>query len=128
MGTVTTKTRTRLKRKRSIRKKICGTSTRPRLSVFRSAKHIYAQVIDDKLGQTLAAASSLENISNESDLDEDGDSNSGKKPIAKQVGNMIAKRAIGKGIKKVVFDRNGFLYHGRIKALSDGARKAGLDF
>src|SRR5262252_3008000 len=94
------------------RKRIMGTSGRPRLSVFRSVSHIYAQVIDDLSGQTLASASSVEP--------------SMKGAMA--VGAAIAERSIAKGIKRVVFDRGGFLYHGRIRAVADAARKAGLEF
>jgi large subunit ribosomal protein L18 len=112
----------RLKRKKRIRKNIFGNQDRPRLSVFRSSKHIYAQVIDDTQGITLASASTLDQEFKESKTE-------GKKvDIAKAVGNLVGKRALDKGIKKVVLDRNGFLYHGRIKALSDGAREAGLNF
>jgi len=92
------------------------------MSVYRSTKHIYAQVIDDASGQTLAAASSLEKAMREKD------DLKGKVSVAECVGKLIAERALEKGIKQIVFDRNGFLYHGRIKALSDGAREAGLDF
>jgi len=112
----------RLKRKKRIRKNIFGNQERPRLSVFRTAKHIYAQIIDDTKGITLVAASTL-------DKEYKGTPVEGKKQdVAKAVGNLIGKRAIDKGIKKVVFDRNGFLFHGRVKALSDGAREAGLEF
>jgi large subunit ribosomal protein L18 len=90
--------------------------------VFRSARHIYAQVIDDSLGQTLAAASSMEK-----EVRENQESKN-KVTAANNVGKIIGKRAIEKGLKKVVFDRNGFLYHGRIKAVSEGAREAGLEF
>jgi len=95
------------------------------MSVFRSAKHIYAQIIDDTKGQTLAAASSVESAVKEHP---DAASAKGKIPVSVIVGKLIAERALKKGLKKVVFDRNGFLYHGRIKAVSDGAREAGLDF
>ena len=99
-----------------------GNPDRPRLSVFRSTKHIYAQIIDDTKGTTLVAASTLDKEYKDAPVD-------GKKQdVAKAVGTLIGKRAVDKGIKKVVFDRNGFLYHGRIKALSDGAREAGLEF
>jgi len=101
------------------RLKLKGTGERPRLAVFRSLKHIYAQVIDDREGKTLAAASSGEKNSNVT---------GGNLAGAKQVGKMIAERAKTKGISKVVFDRGGFLYHGRIKALADAAREAGLEF
>jgi len=118
----------RCKRKKRIRKKVCGVSERPRLSVFRSAKHIYAQIIDDTEGRTLAAAASTEKAVRERS-DESSDSAKGKKiQVANFVGKLVAKRALDKGIKKIVFDRNGFLYHGRVKAVSDGAREAGLDF
>lgn len=112
----------RLKRKKHIRKNLSGSSERPRLTVFRSAKHIYAQIIDDTCGNTLVSASSVEKeIRERQDL--------GKKiDTAKIIGTTIANRAKQKGIQKVVFDRNGFLYHGRIKSVSEGAREAGLDF
>jgi large subunit ribosomal protein L18 len=122
MGTMNLRTQARLTRKKRIRKKLVGTGNQPRLCVFRSAKHIYAQVIDDSLGQTLAAASSLEKTVREN-------SESKNKLIAANtVGKIIGRRALEKGVKKIVFDRNGFLYHGRIKAVSDGAREAGLKF
>ncbi len=120
MGNTSPRLKARLKRKKRIRKNIFGNQDRPRLSVFRSSKHIYAQVIDDTCGSTLVSASTLDKELKETE---------GKKAeIAKAVGNLIGKRALDKGIKKVVLDRNGFLYHGRIKALSDGAREAGLNF
>lgn len=122
MGTLNLKTQARLKRKKRIRKKLVGTGKRPRLCVFRSARHIYAQIIDDSLGQTLAAASSIEK-----DVREHPESKN-KVATASTVGKIIGRRAIEKGFKKVVFDRNGFLYHGRIKAVSEGAREAGLKF
>ncbi len=112
----------RQKRKKRIRKKITGTAERPRLSVFRSAKHIYSQIIDDTQGLTLATASTMEKEIRESQTFEN------KKAAALHIGELIARRAKEKGISDVVFDRNGFLYHGRIKAVSDGARKAGLNF
>ena len=99
-----------------------GTASRPRLCVFRSARHIYAQVIDDSIGQTITAASSMEK-----DIRENPESKN-KVTTANAVGKIIGQRAIEKGLKKVVFDRNGFLYHGRIKAVSEGAREAGLEF
>ncbi len=112
----------RLKRKRRIRKNIFGNPVRPRLSVFRSSKHIYAQIIDDTEGATLVSASTLDKEFKETKVE-------GKKvEIAKAVGSLIGKRAVDKGITKVVLDRNGYLYHGRIKSLSDGAREAGLNF
>ncbi len=122
MDRLVKKRKAHLKRKRSIRKKITGTQEQPRLCVSRSIKHIYVQVIDDTCGQTLAAASSYEKeIKGNSDLNN-------KMTVANFVGELVAGRAKEKGIKKVVFDRNGFLYHGRVKAVSDGARKAGLIF
>jgi len=107
----------RLKIKKRIRGKISGTASKPRLTVFRSNKEIYAQVIDDLSGKTLAAASSLklaEKIT--------------KKEEAAKVGELIAKKAQDAGISAVVFDRNGYLYHGRVKELADAARKGGLNF
>ena len=122
MGSTNIRYQARLKRKKRIRKKIYGTPQRPRLSVFRSAKHIYAQIVDDTAGHTLAAASTM---------DKSGQSGSkfeNKVEAAKFVGKLVGERAVEKGIKEVVFDRNGFLYHGRIKSLSEGAREAGLVF
>ena len=109
----------RLKRKIRIRKKLSGTTERPRLCVFRSTKHIYAQIIDDTIGKTLVAASSVEK-----DFVKTGD----KKACANSVGKLVAKRALEHGIKKIVFDRNGYIYHGRLTALSEGARETGLEF
>ena len=122
MGSLNQKKRAHLKRKKSIRKKISGTSQRPRLSVFRSSKHIYVQVVDDVAEHTLVSASTVEK--------ETTAQPEFKSKIEKAVfiGKMIAQRAVEKGIRQVVFDRNGFLYHGRIKAVSDGAREAGLVF
>lgn len=110
------------KRKKRVRKKLFGTSARPRLTVFRSARHIYAQVVVDETGATLVGASTLDK-----QVREHG-AFSGKIEAAEFVGKLIAQRAMEKGITKVVFDRNGFLYHGRIKAVSAGARKGGLKF
>jgi large subunit ribosomal protein L18 len=112
----------RERRKLRIRQKISGTSEQPRLSVFRSAKHIYAQVVDDVSGSTLAHASTLSRDVR-SDVTE-----ATKSDAAKKVGQAIAKLLLAKGISKVVFDRNGYLYHGRIRALADAAREAGLKF
>jgi len=103
-----------------IRLKLRGSQERPRLAVFRSLKHIYAQVIDDREGHTLVAASSGEKTA--------GVGTGGNLAGAKEVGKLIAERAKSKGISKVVFDRGGYLYHGRIKALADAAREAGLEF
>ena len=122
MGSLNLRTQARLKRKKRIRKTIVGTQLRPRLCVFRSARHIYAQVIDDTQGKTLAAASSLEKTVQASpDI-------KNKKSAANLVGKLVAERALEKGVKQIVFDRNGFLYHGRVKAVSDGARETGLEF
>ena len=107
----------RAKKHWRMRAKINGTAERPRLAVFRSTKHIYAQIIDDTVGRPLVASSTLE-------FEAEGT----KTEAAKQVGEMIAKKALDKGITKVVFDRGGNLYHGRIQALAEGAREAGLDF
>jgi large subunit ribosomal protein L18 len=115
------KNATRKVRHMRVRKKIQGTTERPRLNVFRSSKHIYAQIIDDVKGVTLAAASTL-------DKELDGIENGGNVEAARKVGELIAKRASEKGLKNVVFDRGGYLYHGRIQALADAAREAGLDF
>lgn len=103
-----------------IRKRVKGTAERPRLAIFRSLKHIYAQVIDDRSGRTLAAASSAE----KSGVIADGGNVAG----AKEVGRLVAERAKEAGVSMVVFDRGGFLYHGRVKALADSAREAGLEF
>lgn len=104
-----------------------GIEQRPRLSVFRSAKHIYVQAIDDANGKTLATASSLEKeVGNHPDLSHE--KKKGKITKSVVIGKLIAKRLIDKGINKVIFDRNGFLYHGRVKAVSDGAREGGLIF
>lgn len=105
--------------KERIRSKVQGTSERPRLAVFRSLKHIYAQVIDDASGKTLASASSR---------DKDAGTKGANQAAAKAVGALIAKKAKDKGIKRVVFDRGGYLYHGNIKALADAARENGLEF
>ncbi len=122
MASVNSKKESRLKRKKRIRKKVQGTTDRPRLSVFRSARHIYAQVIDDGAGLTIAAASTVEPAVRELPA---FDSKTAK---AVHVGKLLAERAREKGVNKVVFDRNGFIYHGRVKALSEGAREGGLDF
>ncbi len=107
-----------------IRKKLKGTTERPRLAIFRSVAHIYAQVIDDTKGTTLASASSTEKGSFTDKPGEHG----GNVAAAKEIGKRVAQRAKEKGIDKVVFDRGGYLYHGRIKALADAAREAGLEF
>ena len=102
-----------------IRRKVAGSTERPRLAVFRSVKHIYAQVIDDTVGHTLAAASSNE---------KSGIKSGGNVAGAKAVGKLLAERAKEKGVKSVVFDRGGYLYHGRVKALAEAAREGGLKF
>ncbi len=110
----------RLRRHLRVRRRVSGTSERPRLCVFRSLSHIYAQVVDDALGSTLAAASSL-----------DPDIKGQDKPkleVAKLVGGLVSRRARERGIEKVVFDRAGYRYHGRVKALAEAAREGGLNF
>ncbi len=115
------KTRKRLKRKGTIRKRITGTAERPRLSVFRSAKHVYVQAIDDVTGHVLASASDLEPTLKAS-------LTGPKKDRARQIGKVIGEKLKSKNISAVVFDRNGFIYHGRVKEVADGAREAGLQF
>lgn len=122
MNVATKRRQARLKRQARVRRKVCGTVERPRLCIFRSAKHIYAQIIEDTTGTTLVAASTLckevcEGLKSTGNID-----------AAKAVGAVVAKKALAKDIKEVVFDRNGFLYHGRIKGLADAAREAGLSF
>jgi large subunit ribosomal protein L18 len=112
----------RERRKLRIRQKVSGTAEKPRLSVFRSARHIYAQVVDDAAGATVAHASTLSRDVR-GDVDE-----ASKLDAAKRVGAAIAKLLLAKGIERVVFDRNGYLYHGRVRALADAAREAGLKF
>lgn len=112
----------RLKRRSRVRRKITGAPTRPRLCVFRSARHIYAQIIEDTTGKTLLAVSTLTSGVLE------GQVYPGNVEAAKAVGKVIAQKALEQDIKEVVFDRNGFLYHGRVKALADSAREAGLVF
>ena len=109
----------RIKRHKRVRGKISGTAERPRLSVFRSESNIYAQIIDDVAANTLVAASSVE---------KGFEGNGGNIEAAKKVGAMIAERALAKGIEEVVFDRGGYVYHGRVQALAEGAREAGLKF
>lgn len=121
--TVHTKEGIRQRIRNRIRKKLAGRPERPRLAVFRSQGHIYAQVIDDEAGRTLCSASSLDAA-----FKGDGKKRGANVAAAKQVGQLIATRAKEKGIQAVVFDRGGFLYHGRIKALADAARESGLKF
>ena len=116
------KNENRLARHKRVRKKISGTPERPRLSVYKSAKNIYAQLIDDINRTTLVAASTIDK---EIDL---GGVYGGNKDAAKKVGELIAKKAVAKGISEVVFDRGGYLYHGRVKELAEAAREAGLKF
>lgn len=114
------KNKARKKRQLRIRKRVVGSAVRPRLNVFRSSKHIYAQLIDDVTGVTIASASSLDkeaNVATGSNVE-----------AAQAVGSLIAKRAQEKGLTEIVFDRGGYLYHGRVKALADAAREAGLQF
>lgn len=121
----------RMRRKLRVRARIHGTATRQRLSVFRSSKHIYAQIIDDEQGRTLVAASSVEpQVRNAAAAaPADGEENAGHKvQVAQAVGRLLGERATAAGITKIAFDRGGFVYHGRVKALADGARAAGLDF
>ncbi len=122
MGSPQRREQLRLKRKKRIRKKVLGTPERPRLSVFRSSKHIYAQVIDDTKGRTLASASTME-----PEVREGGKFES-KTAAANYIGKKVGERALEKGIESIVFDRGGFKYHGRVKAVSEGAREAGLHF
>ncbi len=112
----------RIKRHIRLRKKLSGTGERPRLAVFKSNSYIYAQVINDKIGETIVSASSLEK--------EFRDKFGGKLnvEVAKTIGKIVGERAKAKGVKAVVFDRGGYIYHGRVKSLADGAREAGLEF
>jgi len=114
------KTLRRERRKKGMRKMMSGTPGRPRLSIYRSLQHIYAQVIDDLAGRTLASASSLD--------DEAVSRKGGNVATAKEIGKAVAERAKKAGVSDVVFDRNGFRYHGRVKAVADGAREGGLKF
>ena len=117
-----TKEKARKARHFRVRKKVAGTAESPRMNVFRSVKHIYAQVIDDRSGKTLVAASSI-------DKELKGKiSTGGNIEAAKTVGSLVAKRALDQGVKKIVFDRGGYIYHGRIKALAEAAREGGLEF
>ena len=109
----------RIKRHQRVRGKISGTAERPRLSVFRSANNIYAQIIDDVAGNTLVSASTVE---------KGFEGNGGNCDAAKKIGALVAERALQKGIEDVVFDRGGYIYHGRVKALAEGAREGGLKF
>ncbi|MEY3022914.1 MAG: hypothetical protein RIS86_2112 [Planctomycetota bacterium] len=119
MNRMTTKRVRRARRKQGIRKEILGVPDRPRLSVFRSLNHVYAQIIDDLSGKTIASASTRDK-----DFSEKGQ----KSAEASAVGKLLAARAKDKGVSKVVFDRNGYMFHGRVKALAEGAREGGLQF
>ncbi len=119
MATKVDSKKARLHRHKRVRAKVSGTPERPRLNVFRSSNHIYAQLIDDTKGVTLAAASTVEKAF---------DGYGGNKDAARRVGKMIAERALEKGIDTVIFDRGGYLYHGRVKELAEGAREGGLKF
>ncbi|MCK5232664.1 MAG: 50S ribosomal protein L18 [Desulfobulbaceae bacterium] len=121
MAKTNPKTIARLKRVKRIRKKISGTPERPRLRVFKSSRHIYGQIIDDVAGNTLAAMSTMNSVMKDSDI-------KGKTAKAHKVGMFLAELAKTKGVTEVIFDRGGYLYHGRIKAFSDGAREGGLVF
>jgi large subunit ribosomal protein L18 len=116
------KKQTYLKRKKRVRKKIWGTIEQPRLSVFRSARHIYAQIVNDDQGMTLVAVSSMSKEIGERAIE------GAKKGIAKKVGELLAERALSKGIQRICFDRGGYKYHGRVGSLAEGARHKGLDF
>ena len=122
MGRTNPRALARKRRKMHIRKVVRGTADRPRLSVFRSARHIYAQIIDDVEGVTLVAKSTL------SPEMKDYEGNRGNKDAARKVGELVAQAAREAGISRVRFDRNGYLYHGRVKALAEGARSGGLEF
>jgi len=112
----------RKRRHRRVRRKVSGTAARPRLNVFRSSRHIYAQVIDDQNGRTVVAASSLDPGLREETA------RGATREAAKKVGAALARRALDKGVREVVFDRGGYIFHGRVKALADGAREQGLIF
>ena len=122
MNVASNRRQARQKRQVRVRRKVRGTTERPRLSIFRSARHIYAQIIEDGSGRTLVAASTVSKGGSV------GETYTGNAEAAKAVGVSIARQALEKNITQVVFDRNGFLYHGRIKALADAAREAGLSF
>ena len=122
MAGVISRAESRKRRQTRVRRKVTGTADRPRLCVFRSSKHIYAQIIDDSQGVTVASASTRDKSV------VDGLAYTGNVEAAKAVGEKIAQNAQEKGIKNVVFDRNGFVYHGRVKTVADAAREAGLDF
>lgn len=113
----------RIQRKKHVRKKVIGTTARPRLTVFRSNKNIYAQIIDDSAGRTLIASSTREAV-----VAKGLKGSAGNRGAAGTIGKSIAEKAVGQGIKQVVFDRNGYAYHGRVRELAEAARKGGLEF
>lgn len=119
MVTKLDKNAARIKRHYRVRNKISGTPERPRLDVFRSSKHIYAQIIDDQSGVTIAAASTVE---------KGFENYGGNKDAAHEIGKLIAQRAVEKGVTAIIFDRSGYIYHGRVKELAEGAREGGLQF
>lgn len=121
MAALAAKVKARQRRRRGVRKRVRGTGERPRLSVFRSARHIYAQIVDDVAGRTLAAASSLD-----PEL-RPAMARGGNRAAAAEVGKAIGQRALAAGVTKVVFDRGGYLYHGRVAAVAEGARETGLE-
>lgn len=118
-----TKVEHRRRLKNHIRMRVSGTTERPRLTVFKSLKHVYAQIVDDSSGKTLVSVSDMDKASREQFKDLKG-----QQALGKKVGELAAKKALEKNIKQVVFDRNGYLYHGVVKAMADGAREAGLKF
>lgn len=122
MGRIEDKKRTRQARRKRIRGRIHGTSEKPRLSVFRSARHIYAQIVDDELGLVLTSASTMDTQIRE------GLKNTGNMDAAREVGKLLADRAVTRKVEKVAFDRGGFKFHGRVKALAEAAREGGLKF
>lgn len=124
MNRIVSKNQRRMRRKRGIRKTLFGTPERYRLTVFRSLNHIYAQIVDDTKSHTVVSASSLDKEIADKHTSAEG----GKIAVSKLVGELLAKRAVGANVNTVVFDRNGYLYHGRVKALADAAREAGLSF
>jgi len=122
MGDAAKNRQARLRRHRRVRKRVVGSSARPRLNVFRSHRHIYAQIIDDEVGRTLVAASTLDGGIH------DSCAGLNKTEAARVVGRVLGERALAANVTQVVFDRGGYMFHGRVKALADSARKAGLDF
>ncbi len=123
MGKTNPKIKARQRRRQRIRKRVYGTAERPRLAVFRSNRHIYVQVVDDDQGVTITSACSLS-----PEIREQLSGLKGKKAVAEAVGRLVAQRVKARGITRVAFDRGGFLYHGRVKALAEGAREGGLEF